>query len=194
VSSDEFRELDVFNSDLKKIIQRMMSEFEKATKNGNLKGKWAINEIDSDGVKGYSIQGRFGSDQPWEPLDPFNPFEPLNPMRPRPRPQRPFVVPERARASALKEVSEPLTDIFEDEKTIKIYLEVRGEDKNDIQLNVTAGKVEVKAKNFYKTIDLPISNIDLEKASSKFKNGVLEVIIPKKEKTFENNTRKINID
>lgn len=190
MSSDEFGEFDVFNSDLKKIIQRMMSELEKATKNGNLKGKWEINEIDSDVVKGYSIQGRFGSGQPWEPLDPFNPFEPLNPMRPRPGPQRSFEVPE----SALKETSEPLTDVFEDEKTVKIYFEVRGEDKNDIQLNVTAGKVEVKAKNFYKRINLPMSNIDLEKASSKCKNGVLEVIIPKKEKTLENDTRKIDID
>lgn len=191
MSSDEFGEFDVFNSDLKKIIQRMMSEFEKATKNGNLKGKWEINEIDSDGVKGYRLQGRFGSGQPWEPLDPFNPFEPLNPMRPRPGPQRPFA---RAPESALKETSEPLTDIFEDEKTIKIYFEVRGEDKNDIQLNVTGDKVEVKAKNFYKMISLPTSNIDLEKASSKYKNGVLEVTIPKKEKTLEKDTHKINID
>lgn len=190
VSSDEFGEFDVFNSDLRKIIQRMMSEIEKVTRNGDLKGEWKINEIDRDGVKGYSIQGRFGSDQPWEPLDPFNPFEPLNPMRPRPRPQRPFEVPE----SVLKETSEPLTDIFEDEKTIKIYFEVRGEDKNDIQLNVTAGKVEVKAKNFYKMINLPTSNISLEKASSKYKNGVLEVTIPKKEKTLENDSRKIEID
>jgi len=190
VSSDEFGEFDVFNSSLEKIIQRMMSEIEKATKNGDLKGKWKINEIDRDGVKGYSIQGRFGSDQPWEPLDPFNPFKPLNPMRPRPRPQRTFEVPE----SALKETSEPLTDIFEDEKTIKIYFEVRGEDKSDIQLNVIAGKVEVKAKNFYKMINLPTSNISLEKASSKYKNGVLEVTIPKKENTLENDSRKIKID
>ncbi len=191
MSSDEFfGEFDVFNSDLKKIIQRMMSELEKATKNGNLKGKWEINKIDRDGVKGYSIQGRFGSEQPLEPLDPFNPLEPLNPLRPRPGPQRPFEVPE----SALKETSEPLTDILEDEKAIKIYFEVRGEDKNDIQLNVTAGKVEVKAKNFYKIINLPTSNIDLEKASSKYKNGVLEVTIPKKEKTLENDTRTIKID
>lgn len=190
VSSDEFGEFDVFNSDLKKIIQRMMSEIEKVTRNGDLKGEWKINEIDRDGVKGYSIQGRFGSDQRWEPLDPFNPFEPLNPMRPRSRPQRPFEVPE----SALKETSEPLTDIFEDEKTIKIYFEVRGEDKNDIQLNVTVDKAEVKAKNFYKMINLPTSNISVEKASSKYKNGVLEVTIPKKEKTLENDTRKIKID
>ena len=190
MSSDEFGEFDLFNSDLKKIIQRMMSELEKATRNGNLKGKWEINEIDRDGAKGYRIQGRFGSGQPWEPLDPFNPLEPLNPLRPRPGPQRPFGTPE----STSKETSEPLTDIFEDEKTIKIYFEVRGVDKSDIQLNVTADKVEVKAKNFYKTINLPTSNIDLEKASSKYKNGVLEVTIPKKGKTLENDTRKIKID
>ena len=89
---------------------------------------------------------------------------------------------------------EPLTDIFEDERSIKIYFEVRGEDKKDIQLNVTAGKVEVKAKNFYKMINLPKSNIDLENASSKYKNSVLEVTIPKKENTPEKDTCKINID
>jgi HSP20 family molecular chaperone IbpA len=180
----------VFNSDLRKIIQRMMSTIEKATRNGNLKGKWKVDKIDREGVKGYSIQGRFGSDQPREPLEPLNPFDPLNPMRPRPGPRRPFEVPE----SSLKETQEPLTDIFEDEKTVKIYFEVRGEDKNDIQLNVTAGKVEVKAKNFYKMINLPTSNISLEKASSKYKNGVLEVTMPKKDKTLENDSRKIEVD
>ena len=94
----------------------------------------------------------------------------------------------------MKETSEPLTDVFDDENTIKIYMEVRGEDKKDIQLNVTAGKFEVKAKNFYKIINLPTSNIDLEKASSKYKNGVLEAVIPKKAKTLKSNTHKINID
>ena len=187
MSFHESGEFDAFNSDLKKLIQRMMSEIEKATKNGNLKGEWKFNEIDRDGVKGYRIQGRFESDQPW---DPFDPIKPLNPMRPRPRPQRPFEVSD----STLKETSEPLTDIFEDEKTVRIYFEVRGENKNDIQLNVTADKVEVKAKNFYRVVNLPARTIDLEKASSKYKNGVLEVTIPKKEKTTENEARKIEID
>jgi HSP20 family molecular chaperone IbpA len=190
VSSDEYGEFDVFNSGIKRIIQRMMSDFEIATKNGKLKGKWEINEIDSDGVKGYHFQGRFESGQPWEPYDPFYPFEPLNPLRPRPGPQRPFA---RAPESALKETREPLADVFEDGKTIKIYLEVRGQDKNDIQLNVTADKVEVKAKDFYKMINLPTSNIDLEKASSKYKNGVLEITIPTK-KILEKDTHKIIID
>ncbi len=186
MSSDEFFEFDVFNSDLKKIIQRMMSELWKAKKYGNLEGKWEINEIDRDGVKRYGIRGRFGSEKPLEPLDPFHPLEPLNPMRFRRGTQRPFEVPVLA--------NEPLTDIFEDGKAIRVYFDVRGEDKNDIQLNVTAGKVEVKAKNFYKLINLPTSNIDLEKASSKYKNGVLEVAIPKKEKTPENDKRTIKID
>ena len=187
---DFFGEFDALSSSFMKRIQRMMSEIDKATKNGDLKGKWEINQIDRPGVKGYSIQGHFGSDQPLEPLDPFNPFEPLNPMRRRPGPQRPFEVPE----SALRETREPLTDIFEEEKAMKIYVEVPGEEKDDIQLNVTAGKVEVKAKNFYKMINLPTSNIDIEKASSKYKNGVLEVTIPKREKTLKNDTHKINID
>ena len=191
MSFDEFfGDFDAFSSSFMKRIQRMMNEIDKATKNGDLKGKWEINQIDRPGVKGYIIQGRFGSDQPLEPLDPFNPFEPLNPMRRRPGPRRPFEVPE----SALKEAREPLTDIFEEEKAIKIYVEVPGEEKDDIQLNVTAGKVEVKAKNFYKMINLPTSSIDLEKASSKYKNGVLKVTIPKKEKTLKNDTHKINID
>jgi len=191
VSSDEFfGDFDAFSSNFVKRIQRMMSEFDKATKNGDLKGKWEIKQIDRPGVKGYSIQGHFGSDQPLEPLDPFSPFEPLDPMRRRPAPRRPFEVPE----SALKETREPLTDIFEDEKAMKIYVEVPGEEKDDIQLNVTAGKIEVKAKNFYKMIDLPTSSIEMEKASSKHKNGVLEVTIPKKEKALKKDTRKINID
>ena len=191
MSYDEFfGDFDAFSSNFVKRIQRMLSEIDKATKNGDVRGKWEIKQIDRPGVKGYSIQGRFGSDQPLEPLDPFSPFEPLNPMRRRPAPKRPFEVPE----SALKETREPLMDIFEEEKAIKIYVEVPGEEKDDIQLNVTAGKVEVKAKRFYKMIDLPTDNIDVEKASSKYKNGVLEVTIPKKEKTLKSDTRKINID
>jgi len=191
VSFEEFfGDFDAFSSNFVKRFQRMMNELDKAAKNGDFKGKWEISQIDRPDVKGYIIQGHFGSDQPLEPLDPFSPFEPLNPMRRRPVPRRPFEVQE----GALRETREPLADIFEEEKVIKIYVEVPGEEKDDIQLNVTAGKVEVKAKNFYKMINLPTSNIDLEKTSSKYKNGVLEVTIPKKEKTLKNDTHKINID
>ena len=191
LSSDEFREFDVFKSGLERIIQRMMSELETIAKDENLKGKWKINKIEGDGIKGYSLQGRFESSQPWKPFDPSHPFEPLNPVRPLPRPQRPFA---RMPESALKETSEPLADVFEDGKAIKVYFEVRGENMKDIHLNITADKVEVKAKNFYKTINLPTSKINLEKASSKCKNGVLEIEIPKTEKTLEKDVHIIDIN
>jgi len=179
-----------FNNGFMKSIKRELNEIENMIKNGKLKGKWDVKKIDEPGRKGYVIQGRFWSDQPLEPLEPFNPFEPLNPVRRRPVLKRPFEITE----GNLKEAREPLTDVFEEDETVKIYVELPGEDKDDIQLNVTAGKVEVKAKNFYKMIDLPTSNVNLEKAASKYKNGVLEVTIPKNKKTPEKDTRKISID
>ena len=169
----------------------MISEFETIAKDNNLKGKLKINEISGNGMKGYSIRGRFESGQPWKPFDPFVPFEPKNPVRPLPKPRRPFAqIPE----SALKETSDPLADVFEDGKTIKVYIDVRGDNTKDIQLNVTADKVEVKAKNFHKTVNLPSGKTNPEKAYSKCKNGVLEVEIPKKNETRKKNMRKIDID
>ena len=43
--------------------------------------------------------------------------------------------------------------------------------------------VEVTAKKFYEVIHVP-GNIDVEKALSKYNNGVLTVIIPKKERVL----------
>ena len=176
MSSDKFRESDFFNSNLTAIIQRMMNEIMKATKNSALEGNWSFNQINGDGIHGYSVQGRFRQNQPWEPIDPFNPFKPSNPNRPRPGPRRPFDV----TAEPMKEISESLIDIFEDEKSIKIYFEVCGSTKDDMQVSVTTDKVEVKATNFYKMVNLPSVDLDLEKASSKCKNGVLKVTIPKR--------------
>jgi HSP20 family molecular chaperone IbpA len=162
-----------FSGDFMKNMLREFNEIEKMIKSGKLKGKWDIKQIDEPGRKGYVIQGRFWSNQPIEP------FEPFKPWRRRPMPKRPFEVPEKA----LKEIREPLTDVFEEDKAVKIYVELPGEEKNDVQLKVVEGKVEVKAKKFYKMIKVPTKNIDIEKASSKYKNGVLEVTIPKKDKS-----------
>jgi len=162
-----------FNGDFMKSIVREFNEIEKMMKSGKLTGKWGFKQIDEPERKGYVIQGRFWSAQPIEP------FEPFKPWRRRPMPKRPFEVPEKA----LNEIREPLTDVFEEDNVVKVYVELPGEEKDDIHLNVAEGKVEVKANKFYKMIELPTSNIDIEKASSKCKNGVLEVTIPKKDKS-----------
>jgi HSP20 family molecular chaperone IbpA len=169
----------------------MISDFETMAKEKKFKGEWKIDEINEDGVKGYRVFGRFDSGQSPRPFDPIAPFEPKNPLRPLPRPQRPFArMPKRA----LKESAEALADVFEDDKAIKVYFEVRGASPKDIELNVTSDKVEVKTKNFYKTISLPQCHIDLEKASSNCKNGVLVVEIPKLKKPPKKKVTKIDID
>jgi len=165
---------------------RGFDEIEKELKSGKLKGGWDVKQIDEPNIKGYIIQGRFWSDQP---LEPFDPFKPNNPFERRPMPQRSF----RPSEIASKETREPLTDIFEEEKAVKIYVELPGEKKDDIQLSVTKGKVEIKAKNFYKMIEVP-RNVDVEKASSKYNNGVLTIIIPKDETIPEDEKRRITID
>lgn len=168
-----------FNNEFMKRLEIEFNEVEKMIKSGKLEGGWNIKQIDEPGRKGYIIQGRFWSDKPIKTFDPFEPFKPL---RRRPMPKRPFEGPE----TTLKEIREPLTDVFEEDKAVKIYIELPGEEKDDIELNLVKGKVEVKGKKFYTMIEVPTKNIDIENASSKYKNGVLEVSIPKKGKSSKN--------
>ncbi len=170
---DEFFGDFGFSGGFMKTILKEFNEIDKMIMSGKLKGKWDIEQIDEPERKGYIIQGRFWSDQPIEPFKPFKPWTR------RPMPKRPFEVSEKA----LKEIREPLTDVFEEDKAVEIYVELPGEEKDDVKLNVTEAKVKVKAKKFYKMIEVPTSNIDIEKVSSKYKNGVLEVTIPKKDKS-----------
>jgi len=157
------------DSYFKKLSERMfkeMEEIEKAIRSGKLQGEWEVKPIEEPGVKGYVARGRF---QLGEPL----------------------TIPKHA----IDEVREPLTDIFEEQYHVKLYVELPGVEKNDIQLNVTEGRAEVKAKNFYKVIDLPTRDIEFEKATANYKNGVLEVMIPKTKKTVSEEKKKtINIE
>ena len=161
--------------DIRKIMKKMldadMEQFE--ADDDKMKGEWSIKEIDRPGMKGYIIEGRFYSDQP---LNDSESPEPLNPAPVRrPMPESPFGIPEKP-----AEPREPLTDVFEGEDAIKIYIELPGENEEDIQLSITDGNVEVKAKNFHKKLEVP-NNLEKEKASKKYNNGVLTVIIPKKQ-------------
>ena len=146
-----FRNLTRF---YKRVMENMFSEirgFENRASNGPLKGTWNIQPIRSPGLRGFVAQGHWQSTN-----EPFS---------------APQQIPQKER--------EPLTDIFDEKDNIKIYLELPGADKEDIQINSTKRHVEVKAKNFFKTVELPTKNVDFEKATASYKNGVLEVIIPK---------------
>ncbi len=160
---DDFQ--DIFD-DVDKLYQRFakrmfkeIEDIEDAIKSGKLEGKWDIKPIEEPGVKGYVARGR---------------FEFGNKARPKTL-TLPKEVPQEAR--------EPLTDVFQDENNVKLYVELPGVEKADIKLNVSQGKAEIKAKNFFKVIDLPTVDIEVDKAEANYKNGVLEVTIPKKKKT-----------
>jgi HSP20 family protein len=152
-----FRDIGGF---YKRLMERMFKEiedFEKAIQNGKFKGDWEIKPINKPGVKGYVAQGHFQ------------------------RGSEPTHVPKHAS----EEEREPLTDVFEEDANVKVYMELPGVEKEDVRLNVTERAVEVRAKNFLKRVELPAGNIDFEKATANYKNGVLKVIIPKVKKPVE---------
>lgn len=159
----------------KKIVERMfkdMAEFDEAVKSGKMQGEWNIKPIERPGVKGYVAQRhlRFGD----------NPNE-LN---------KPLTIPEEG----LEEVREPLVDVFEDKDAVRLYVELPGIEKDDIQLSVTGGHAEIKAKNFYKQIALPPRDVEFDKVSANYKNGVLQVTIPKKTSAVNEEKKTIKID
>jgi HSP20 family protein len=165
-----FENLGLFNSKSMKKIQEEIEAMLKEVNSGELKGTWKTKEINEPGMKGWIFMGSIGSDEALEPLDP------LKPQKKRPIPERPLELSK----SMYEETREPLTDVFEDEKAMKIYLELPGEEKEDIQLKAREGSIEVKAKNFYKKIDLPNDNVSTEKMTSDYRNGVLTITLPKK--------------
>lgn len=113
-----------------------------------------------------------------------------------------------ARPSFISEITssdggwrEPLIDIFEDENHVILTAEIPGVDKEDIKLNVTEDGIEIRAEKkeerkeeteksrrlertytgFYRYIELPVEVIP-EKAKATYRNGILEVRIPKTER------------
>lgn len=82
----------------------------------------------------------------------------------------------------LSETREPLIDVIETENEVIIVAETPGIEKDEIKLDSTENELEIKAGDkFYKKIKLPSVTIP-EQAKASYKNGILEIKIPKKEK------------
>jgi len=155
---DVFKNAEDFQRRLLKKMFKEMDDIEEAIKSGALEGEWDIKPIEEQGVKGYIAKGRFQFGDKTTP--------------------KALKLPEQIS----EEAREPLTDVFQDKDNVKLYVELPGVEKTDIQLNVSQGRAEIKAKNFYKTIELPTPTVEFDKATANYKNGVLEVIIPRTKK------------
>jgi HSP20 family protein len=84
----------------------------------------------------------------------------------------------------VKEEREPLVDIVDTDKEIHVVVELPGVEKTDIKLRGTDDSITISVDTpqykYYKDVELP-TKIKVEEAKSTYKNGVLEVVVPKVE-------------
>jgi len=82
----------------------------------------------------------------------------------------------------IKEEREPLVDIIETDGEIRVVAELPGVEKNDIKLHGTEKtltiSVDIPQRKYYKEITLP-AKVNVKEAKTKYKNGVLEITLPK---------------
>jgi len=84
----------------------------------------------------------------------------------------------------VREEREPLVDIVETNDDIHVVVELPGVEKSDIKLHGTEDSLEIAVDSpqykYYKEAQLP-SKVRVKDATSTYKNGVLEVVLPKAE-------------
>lgn len=82
----------------------------------------------------------------------------------------------------VKEEREPLVDIIETDGEAHIVAELPGVEKNDIKLHGTENtltiSVDTPQRKYYKEIKLP-AKVNVKEAKTRYKNGVLEITLPK---------------
>lgn len=106
----------------------------------------------------------------------------------------------------------PAVDVYDDKDKVVVKAELPGINKDQVQLHVENGiltirgekkkETEVKKENYYhlesscgsfqRTVELP-GEVDKDKAKASYKNGILEITLPKKHGGREKSSR-IKID
>ena len=87
-------------------------------------------------------------------------------------------------APQVKDEREPLVDIVETNGEVHVVVELPGVEKGDIKLHGTEDSltisVDTAQNKYYKEVALPVK-VKVKEANSSYKNGVLEVVLPKAE-------------
>jgi HSP20 family protein len=96
----------------------------------------------------------------------------------------------------VKEKREPLADVIDADDTVRVIVELPGVEKKDITLSGTDKKltisVDTPERKYFKDVELP-AKVDVKKATSTYKNGVLDIAVPKK-KQEETKSEPINVE
>lgn len=84
---------------------------------------------------------------------------------------------------AIREQREPLVDVVDGEKDVRVIAELPGVSKEDIDVEVKDGSLTISVdaadRKYHKELQLPESTV-VDGAVSKFNNGILEITFPKK--------------
>jgi len=108
--------------------------------------------------------------------------------------------PERWSLPAVLDIEPPVVDFYEEKDDLVVKAELPGMEKQDIEVNVIDHSLTIKGEkkkeedveeeNYYRSerafgsfrrsLELP-SDVQAEKAKASFKNGILEVRLPKTE-------------
>ncbi len=90
--------------------------------------------------------------------------------------------PTRRGTPQIKEEREPLVDIVETDGEIHVVVEMPGVEKEDISVHGTEDSltisVDTPQRKYYKNVTLP-TKVKVNEATSTYKNGVLEIKLPK---------------
>ena len=92
---------------------------------------------------------------------------------------------------------EPITDIIEGDNDVAITVEIPGVEKNDVDLNVQNDTIEIKVntpnRKYHKQLDLPCGVLP-KTTKATYKNGILDVVIKRKEKKKPGEGYHVNIE
>lgn len=160
---DIFKEMEEFQKKMRESFFSDFDELKKLVETGELEGDWVFEPIEKPGVKGFYIQGSFGTPRPLDRPDhgpePIKPMKPIRPMIDRPR--------------------EPLYDLKNGLESVTLFVELPGVEEKNIKINPSEGGLELEAGNFSTIIKLPETEIDVSKMGKEYNNGVLTLTIPK---------------
>jgi HSP20 family protein len=124
---------------------------------------------------------------------------------------RPFW-PERWWPSAGFEIATPSVDLYEEKDDIVVKAELPGMEKDNIEVNLSGNRLTIKGEkkqeeevkkagyyrsersygSFVRTLELP-REVQTDKVKAAFKNGILEVRLPKTEEAKKKET-KVKVD
>jgi HSP20 family molecular chaperone IbpA len=82
-----------------------------------------------------------------------------------------------------KKIKGPLVDVFQEAEEVLIVIDLGGFRRGDVSLKMDSEKYSIVAKRgdqeFREEIEMP-SGVDIENCAEYFRNGVLEIVLPRK--------------